>query len=264
MSEEAVEKKEKKEKKVMTPERLEQLARARKKALEIRQAGAAIKEEQKQLADAALEEKLQREKELNDAVKKSLLKNEINNDKLHTVPIYRNNVVPRLEGSAPPITQRVWDASHEEEEERLEGSAPPITQRVWDASHDYREASARRQPREEEEDGGRPIRDYREASARRQPREKTKKPIKTKVVIEQSSDDEDEFHTNEHVIFVKRKSKNDSIKKVPATTPVPPNTPEDGQRPPPYQAHRQLPNVPLPNTMDDFVNAGFSNYRKYY
>jgi len=234
MSEEAVEKKEKKEKKVMTPERLEQLARARKKALEIRQAGAAIKEEQKQLADAALEEKLQREKELNDAVKKSLLKNEINNDKLHTVPIYRNNVVPRLEGSAPPITQRVWDASHEEEEE------------------------------EEEEDGGRPIRDYREASARRQPREKTKKPIKTKVVIEQSSDDEDEFHTNEHVIFVKRKSKNDSIKKVPATTPVPPNTPEDGQRPPPYQAHRQLPNVPLPNTMDDFVNAGFSNYRKYY
>jgi len=135
----------------------------------------------------------------------------------------------------------VWDASHEEEEERLEGSAPPITQRVWDASHDYREASARRQPRE-----------------------KTKKPIKTKVVIEQSSDDEDEFHTNEHVIFVKRKSKNDSIKKVPATTPVPPNTPEDGQRPPPYQAHRQLPNVPLPNTMDDFVNAGFSNYRKYY
>ena len=74
---EAVEKKEKKEKKVMTPERLEQLARARKKALEIRQAGAAIKEEQKQLADAALEEKLQREKELNDAVKASLLKNEI-------------------------------------------------------------------------------------------------------------------------------------------------------------------------------------------
>jgi len=33
----------KKEKKVQTPERLEQLARARKKALEIRQAGAVIK-----------------------------------------------------------------------------------------------------------------------------------------------------------------------------------------------------------------------------
>ena len=89
--------------------------------------------------------------------------------------------------------------------------------------------------------------------------------MRTKVVIEQSSDDEDEFHTNEHVIFVKRKSKNDSIKKVvPATTPVPPNTPEDGQRPPPYQAQRQLPTTPLANNMDEFVNAGFSNYRKYY
>ena len=215
---EAVEKKEKKEKKVMTPERLEQLARARQKALEIRQAGAAIKEEQKQLAEAALEEKLQREKELNDAVKKSLLKNEINNDKLQTVPIYRNNVVPNI------ARQQHFEEEDEEEEEEEQ---PVIVKK-----------------------------------------KKTKKPIKTKVVIEQSSDDEDEFHTNEHVIFVKRKSKNDSIKKVvPATTPVPPNTPEERVRDaslPPYQAHRQLPNVPLPNTMDDFVNAGFSNYRKYY
>ena len=201
----------KKEKKVMTPERLEQLARARKKALEIRQAGVMVREEQKQLADAALEEKLQREKELNEAVKASLLKNEINNDKLHTVPIYRNNVVPNI------ARQQHYEEEEEEEE------APPVIIK-----------------------------------------KKTKKPIKTKVVIEQSSDDEDEFHTNEHVIFVKRKSKNDSIKKIPATTPVPPNTPEEGQRPPPYQAHRQLPTVPLPNTMDDFVNAGFSNYRKYY
>ena len=211
---EAVEKKEKKEKKVMTPERLEQLARARKKALEIRQAGAAIKVEQQEMADAALEEKLQRERELNEAVKKSLLKNEINNDKLHTVPIYRNNVVPNI------ARQQQFEDDEEEEEEE---EAPPVIVK-----------------------------------------KKTKKPIKTKVVIEQSSDDEDEFHTNEHVIFVKRKSKNDSIKKVPATTPVPPNTPEDGQRPPPYQAHRQLPTVPLPNSMDDFVNAGFSNHRKYY
>lgn len=216
---EAVEKKEKKEKKVLTPERLEQLARARKKALEIRQAGVMVREEQKQLAEAALEEKLERERELNEAVKKSLLKNEINNEKLHTVPIYRNNVVPRLEEK-----QRVWDIPQDdEEEEEEEEEAPPIIIK-----------------------------------------KKTKKPIKTKVVIEQSSDDEDEFHTNEHVIFVKRKSKNDSIKKVPATTPVPPNTPEDGQRPPPYQAQRQLPTVPLPNSMDDFVNAGFSNHRKYY
>ena len=210
---EAVEKKEKKEKKVMTPERLEQLARARKKALEIRQAGVMVREEQKQLADAALEEKLQRERQLNEAVKASLLKNEINNDKLHTVPIYRNNIVPNIS------RQQQYEEDEEEEEE----APPPVIVK-----------------------------------------KKTKKPIRTKVVIEQSSDDEDEFHTNEHVIFVKRKSKNDSIKKIPATTPVPPNTPEEGQRPPPYQAHRQLPTTPLANTMDDFVNAGFSNYRKYY
>lgn len=200
----------KKEKKVMTPEKLEQLARARKKALEIRQAGASLKEEQKQLADAALEEKLERERQLNEAVKKSLIKNEINNDKLLTVPVYRNNVVPNI-------------ARYEEEEEEEEEVQPVIIKK------------------------------------------KTKKPIKTRIVVEQSSDDMDEYESSDRVIFVKRKSKNDSIKKVvPATTPVPPNTPEDGQRPSPYQAHRQLPTMPLANTMDDFVNAGFSNYRKYY
>ena len=207
---EAVEKV-KKEKKVLTPERLEQLAKARHRALEIRKAGASIKAEQREMEQAALEEKLERERQLNEAVKASLLKNEINNEKLHTVPIYRNNIVPN-------ITRY----EEEEEEEQEEEVQPVIIKK------------------------------------------KTKKPIRTKVVIEQSSDDEDEFHTNEHVIFVKRKSKNDSIKKVPATTPVPPNTPEDGQRPPPYQAHRQLPTTPLANNMDDFVNAGFSNYRKYY
>lgn len=238
----------KKEKKVLTPERLEQLARARKKALEIRQAGAVVKEEQKQLANAALQEKLEAERRLNEAVKKSLIPNEINNDKLLTVPVYRNNVVPRLEGSDkhtsvnPPITQRVFN--HEEEEE------------------------------EEEEDGDRPIRDYTKASARRLPR---KKPIRTKVVIEQSSDDEDEFHTNEHVIFVKRKSKNDSINKhtsvskvVPVTTPVPPNSPEqplstnervrDACLPPVYQK----PALEMTNFLDMYANGGFVNRRKYY
>lgn len=230
----------KKEKKVLTPERLEQLARARKKALEIRQAGAVVKEEQKQLADAALQEKLEAERRLNEAVKKSLIPNEINNDKLHTVPVYRNNVVPRLEGS-----------------DKSADAKPPITQRVF--NHEE----------EEEEDGGRPIRDYIEASARRQPREKTKKPIKTKVVIEQSSDDEDEFHTNEHVIFVKRKSKNDSINKhtsvnkvVPATTSVPPNSPEEALRPPPPVY--QKPALEMSNFLDMYANGGFVNRRKYY
>lgn len=199
----------KKEKKVLTPERLEQLARARKKALEIRQAGAAIKTEQKEMADAALEEKLQRERELNEAVKKSLIKNEINNEGLHPVPLYRNNIVPN-------ITRQQHYEEEEEEEE------PPVIIK-----------------------------------------KKTKKPIRTKVVIEQSSDDEDEFHTNEHVIFVKRKSKNDSIKKVPATTPVPPNSPEPQYAPPPV--HKQKPAPEFTNFVDMMANnGGFVNRRKYY
>ena len=193
----------KKEKKVLTPERLEQLARARKKALEIRQAGAAIKTEQKEMADAALEEKLERERQLNEAVKKSLIPNVVSHDLL-PVPRYTNTVIPNL-----------IENEEEEEEEEIQ---PVIIKK------------------------------------------KTKKPIRTKVVIEQSSDDEDEFHTNEHVIFVKRKSKNDSIKKVPVTTPVPPNTPEEHYVP--------LPRKPQPeftNFVDMMANnGGFVNRRKYY
>ncbi|AYR04626.1 hypothetical protein CpVVM_11 [Chrysochromulina parva virophage Moe] len=199
---EKVEKKEKKEKKVMTPERLEQLARARKKALEIRQAGAALKEEQKELADAALEEKLERERQLNDAVKKSLIPNAIDHSLL-PVPRYTNTIVPNL-------------IEEEEEEEQ-----PVIIKK------------------------------------------KTKKPPKTKVIIEQSSDDEDEFQSNDHVIFVKRKSKNDSIKKVvPATTPVPPNTPEPHYAPPPTP---RKPQPEFTNFVDLMANnGGFINRRNYY
>jgi hypothetical protein len=203
---EKVEKKEKKEKKVMTPERLEQLARARKKALEIRQAGAAIKEEQKEMADAALEEKLERERQLNEAVKKSLIPNAIDHSLL-PVPRYTNTIVPNL-------------VEEEEEEEQ-----PVIIKK------------------------------------------KTKKPPKARVIIEQSSDDEDEFQSNDHVIFVKRKSKNDSIKKVPATTPVPPNTPEPYYDPPPIQRQNAMtrPQPEFTNFVDLMANnGGFVNRRKYY
>ena len=206
---EKVEKKEKKEKKVMTPERLEQLARARKKALEIRQAGAALKEEQKELADAALEEKLERERQLNDAVKKSLIPNAVDHSLL-PVPRYTNTIVPNLE----PREGR-FPLEDEEEEEQ-----PIIIKK------------------------------------------KTKKPPKTKVIIEQSSDDEDEFQSNDHVIFVKRKSKNDSIKKVPATTPVPPNTPEPHYAPPPTP---RKPQPEFTNFVDLMANnGGFINRRNYY
>ena len=210
---EKVEKKEKKEKKVMTPERLEQLARARKKALEIRQAGAALKEEQKELADAALEEKLERERQLNEAVKKSLIPNAVDHSLL-PVPRYTNTIVPNIQ----PLVKNEQVFNHEEEEEEQ----PVIIKK------------------------------------------KTKKPVKTKIIIEQSSDDEDEFQTNDHVIFVKRKSKNDSIKKVvPATTPVPPNSPEPHYAPPPV--HRQKPAPEFTNFINIMTNnGGFINRRNYY
>jgi hypothetical protein len=200
----------KKEKKVLTPERLEQLAKARHRALQIRQAGASLKQEQKELADAALEEKLERERQLNDAVKKSLIPNTIDHSLL-PVPRYTNTIVPNLE----PREGR-FPLEEEEEEEQ-----PVIIKK------------------------------------------KTKKPVKTKIIIEQSSDDEDEFQTNDHVIFVKRKSKNDSIKKVPATTPVPPNSPEPQYAPAPV--HRQKPAPEFTNFVDIMANnGGFVNRRKYY
>lgn len=194
----------KKEKKVLTPERLEQLAKARHRALQIRQAGASLKQEQKEMADAALEEKLERERQLNDAVKKSLIPNTIDHSLL-PIPRYTNTIVPNL----------IKEEDEEEEEQ------PIIVKK------------------------------------------KTKKPVKTKIIIEQSSDDEDEFQTNDHVIFVKRKSKNDSIKKVPATTPVPPNSPEPQYAPPPV--HIQKPAPEFTNFVDMMANnGGFVNRRKYY
>jgi hypothetical protein len=200
----------KKEKKVLTPERLEQLARARKKALEIRQAGASLKQEQREMEQSALEEKLERERQLNDAVKKSLIPNTIDHSLL-PVPRYTNTIVPNLE-----LREGRFPLEEEEEEEQ-----PVIIKK------------------------------------------KTKKPVKTKIIIEQSSDDEDEFQTNDHVIFVKRKSKNDSIKKVPATTPVPPNSPEPQYAPPPV--HIQKPAPEFTNFVDMMANnGGFVNRRKYY
>ena len=185
-------------KKAQTPERLEQLARARKKSLEIRQAGAALKEEQKQMADAALQEKLERERLLNEAVKKSLIPNAIDHSLL-PVPRYTNTVVPNLE-------------HHLEQEEEEEEEPQPIIIK-----------------------------------------KKTKKLPKTKIIVEQSSDDDDEFQTNEHVIFVKRKSKNDSIKKVQATTPAPPSSPE--MQPPPTPAYFK-PQPEFTNFVDMMGNNG--------
>jgi hypothetical protein len=220
----------KKEKKVMTPERLEQLARARAKALEIRKAGAVIKMEAKiaSITDPGftptppneIENKIQRAELVDNPVSQEF------------VPEYSPRVEvkpPVLNGNLLKQSQVVYaDETETDEDEAKPPPMPPIIKK-----------------------------------------KKSGKGIKTKIVIEQSSDDEDEFHPHEHVIFVKRKSKNDSkAKVVPAATPPPPTSPVRAHRESmplhPQQELRQLPTFPLVNTMDDFINAGFSNYRKYY
>jgi hypothetical protein len=240
-------KKEKKEKRVMTPEKLEQLARARRKALEIRQAGAAIKAEQKELAEAALEEKLENERQVKEAVKKSLsvAKKE---PTFHPTPVKEiENKIIKAELVDNPVTQEYVP----EYSPRVDVQPPMLVkQPAYNHNDEF----------DEEEPVPTPIKPRRVGTKPR--------PIKTKIVIEQSSDDEDEFHPHEHVIFVKRKSKNDSkAKVVPAATPAPPTSPVRGQRENiviQQQAQRQLPTFPLDNNMNDFVNAGFTNYRKYY
>ena len=235
----------KKEKKVMTPEKLEQLARARAKALEIRKAGAAIKAEHKELAEAALNEKIEEVRQVKmklmkaenfQPTPKDEIENKIIKDKLVENPVTQEYVPeysPRVEVQPPVLSKSQPEESDSESDLETIKPIKPI----------------------------KPV--------------KSKKPIKTKIVIEQSSDDEDEFHPHEHVIFVKRKSKNDSKAKVvpvtiPAATPAPNVSPVRGNRNEiplqshPQQALRQLPTYPLGNTMDDFVNAGFANYRKYY
>jgi hypothetical protein len=224
----------KKEKKVQTPERLEQLARARKKALEIRQAGAIIKMEAKiaSITDPGftptppneIENKIQRAELVDNPVTQEF------------VPEYS----PRVEVKPPVLNGNLLKQPHivyadetETDEDDMTAKPPPMPPIIK--------------------------------------KKKSGKGIKTKIVIEQSSDDEDEFYPHEHVIFVKRKSKNDSKAKVvnlPAATEAPPTSPVRGNRNEipihPQQALRQMPSYPAGNTMDDFINAGFSNHRKYY
>jgi len=227
----------KKEKKVMTPERLEQLARARKKALEIRQAGAVIKMENKiaSITDPNFTPTPPNEVE-NKIIKAPLVDNPVSQE---FVPEYS----PRVEVQPPVLVapnKKIRDDFDD-----------------FDTSDDS-DTTAKAPPRP-------PI-----------IKKKNGKGVKTKIVIEQSSDDEDEFHPHEHVIFVKRKSKNDSKAKVvnleskvvPAETKCPNVSPVRGNRNEipihPQQALRQMPTYPSGNTMDEFVNQGFANYRKYY
>ena len=245
------EKKEKKEKKVMTPERLEQLARARKRAQEIKAAGALIKMEAKiaNLTTNVIDETELPNKETQEAVKKSLSAAKKEPNFNPTPPKEIENKIIKAELVENPVTQEYVP----EYSPRVDVKPPMLVkQPAYNDNDEFDE--------EEPEPEPKPIKQRRAGTKPR--------PIKTKIVIEQSSDDEDEFHPHEHVIFVKRKSKNDSkAKVVPAATPAPPTSPVRGQRENiviQQQAQRQLPTFPLDNTMNDFINAGFTNYRKYY
>jgi len=248
----------KKTKKTMTPQRLEQLALARKKALEIRQAGAVIKMEAK-IASITQTDQID--------------ETELPNKEIKHPPA--SGAAPRKAPSfhpTPPeqIQNKIIKADLVENPV-VEELLPDFSPRV-----DVKPPMLSRQvsPQFEEEEQPEPV----PVKKNNAERARARKPIKTKIVIEQSSDDDDEFHPHEHVIFVKRKSKNDSREKIiPAATPPPPTSPARGQREnivlqqqqhygveggPPSQ--RQLPTYPLADTMSDFVNAGFTNYRKYY
>ena len=256
-----VEIKQKKEKKVMTPQRLEQLALARKKALEIRRAGAVIKMEAK-IANITQPSEIDETDEVPILKSKPApnfqptppeeIKNKIIKAELVDNPVTQEYVPefsPRVDVQ-PPMLSRQPTFSNEEDDDDEEAPPKPIKPIKPIRGNPLNPNAERGRPRK----------------------------IKTKIVIEQSSDDEDEFHPHEHVIFVKRKSKNDSkAKVVPAATPAPPTSPVRGQREnvviQPQQhygaerglpSQRQLPTYPLLTTINDFADAEFMNYRKYY
>jgi len=244
-----VEIKQKKEKKVMTPQRLEQLALARKKALEIRQAGAVIKMEAK-IANITQLDKIDETEGKPPTASGAAPRKAPNFQETPTKEI--ENKIIKAEFIHNPVTQEYVP----EFSPRVDVQPPMLSRQVSLQVDEF--------DKEEEELPNTLLKKCSQNNAARgRPR------LKTKIVIEQSSDDEDEFHPHEHVIFVKRKSKNDSKAKiVPAATPPPPTSPVRGQREnvviQQHQEKRQLPTFPLDDTMSDFVNAGFTNYRKYY
>ena len=99
------------------------------------------------------------------------------------------------------------------------------------------------------------------------PKPKGKK--KTKIIIEQSSDDSDEFEPNDNVVFVKRVSrkKKDTIVPVVPVVPEPQlqmelPPPEPPKPPPPRQLTPQ--ELALKNQYNSMFSGGFINRRQYY
>lgn len=91
---------------------------------------------------------------------------------------------------------------------------------------------------------------------------------KTKIIVEQSSDDSDQFEPNDNVVFVKRITR--KKKEIPAPEPVkeleleqelpPPEEPP--QRPPTRQLTPQ--ELALKNQYSAMFSGGFMNKRNYY
>ncbi len=96
------------------------------------------------------------------------------------------------------------------------------------------------------------------------PLKKPKGKKKTKIIVEQSSDDSDEFEPNDNVVFVKRVSR--KKKEVPVV-PEPQlqmeqMPPEPPIRPPPRQLTPQ--ELALKNQYNNMFSGGFMNKRNYY
>lgn len=103
------------------------------------------------------------------------------------------------------------------------------------------------------------------ASSGRNPRPKGKK--KTKIIVEQSSDDSDEFEPNDNVVFVKRVSrkKKEPVVKEPALQmELPPPEPPKPPKPPELTPQQRL----LKSQYEGMFSGGFMNQgnmmRKYY
>ena len=93
---------------------------------------------------------------------------------------------------------------------------------------------------------------------------------KTKIIVEQSSDDSDEFEPNDNVVFVKRVSRKKKDINVVPVVPVVPEPqlqtelppPEPPTRPPPRQLTPQ--ELALKNQYNNMFSGGFMNKRNYY
>ena len=88
---------------------------------------------------------------------------------------------------------------------------------------------------------------------------RTKSKKKPQIIVEQSSDDEDEFEPNDKVIFVKRVTRKKKEKE-PEPVPIPP--PIMRQEPPPPDIPKPKPVNPLQRQYDTMFSGQFLNQQR--